>query len=191
MKSGGTDELQLERQPGFLTRTFDASSMPKASPSLARRIMDAKSGIAMMQSSLFAARGKEMSRPVAAVIAGLLVLSACATPDKGVPVNGAELKQLLPGAQVESTGWDDSHVVAHYAANGRVSEFWGGHLNATGTWRIDGDAVCLTWDPQFKPTWQDGCWSAQKIPGGTLQFIETQGPAPGQVTARDAMIRRE
>jgi hypothetical protein len=132
-----------------------------------------------------------MPRKTAALIAGLFVMSACATAEKGVPVNGAELKQLLPGTRIESTGWDGSQVVAHYAADGRLSESWGARLSAAGTWRIEGDAVCLAWDQQFKPTWQDGCWAAEKMPGGTLRFVETQGPAPGQVTARDAMIRRE
>ena len=132
-----------------------------------------------------------MSRSIVAALAGVFVLSSCATPEKGVPLKGAELKQLLPGTRIESTGWDGSAVVAQYMANGRVSESWGGRLNAAGTWRVEGDALCLSWDQQFKPTWQDGCWAAEKMQNGTLRFVETQGPAPGQVTAHDAVIRRQ
>jgi hypothetical protein len=135
-----------------------------------------------------------MARKIDAVIAGLfalVALSACATPEKGVPVNGAELKQLLPGTEIESTGWEGSRVTAHYAADGRVSESWAGRYNASGTWRVEGDAVCIAWDQNFKPSWQDGCWGAEKMSNGTLQFVEKQGPTPGQVTVHDAMIRRD
>jgi hypothetical protein len=144
----------------------------------------------MMEASAFAVKETEMSRKIAA-IAGIFVLSACATPEKGMPVSGAELKQLLPGTQIESTGFEGSAVVAHYAADGHVSESWNGLYNGTGTWRVEGDAVCLSWDRQSKPTWQDGCWAAEKMTNGTLRFVETQGPTPGEVTVHDAMIRHE
>jgi hypothetical protein len=133
-----------------------------------------------------------MTRKIAAVISGLVALSACAAPEQGVRVSGAELKQLLPGTRIESTGWEGSPVVARYAADGHVSESWAaGRYNASGTWRVEGDAVCLAWEQQFKPRWQDGCWAAQKMSNGTLQFVETQGPTPGEVTVHNAVVQRE
>lgn len=138
-----------------------------------------------------------MSNKLVAAVAGVILLSGCATsgspdPAPTPPLTGAQIKQLLDNAEIEGTGWDGSPYVAHHKADGRVTASWGKPDNsAAGTWRVDGNAVCVAWDKQFQDKWASGCWTVEKTQQGTERFIETQGPKPGQVTVTDAVIRGE
>jgi hypothetical protein len=135
-----------------------------------------------------------VSSKIVALVAGVIVLSACATPDAdpGVPLKGSEIKRLLDNAQIKGTGWDGALYVAHHTANGRVAASWGDADNrATGTWRVEGDVVCVAWDKQFQNTWASGCWAVEETQKGTERFIEMQGPKPGEVSVSDAVIHPE
>ncbi len=135
-----------------------------------------------------------MPRLLVIAASAALLLSACASPDAtpGTPLKGAEIKRLLDNAEIEGTGWDGSPYVAHHKADGRVTASWGNPGNsAAGTWRIDGDAVCVAWDKQYQDKWASGCWTVEKTQKVTERFIETKGPKPGQVTVNDAVIHTE
>lgn len=92
-------------------------------------------------------------------------------------IDGAELRRHVfrPGAvtrMVMGSGSRDGRVVARFHGDGRLETSGAGGDNVGRDWQIDGDRVCLHYDPGYRSQPECGAFEVWR---GKLYLVEAEG----------------
>ena len=117
---------------------------------------------------------------LAAPLAAALILSGCGGADPiasgAAPLNAEEMKTVLIGNSVEGDDWDGPFAV-YFPVYGEMRGIRASHYKDIGSWRVQEDAVCGTWDNWWGSV--ERCWGIY-LDGNRVSWLRPDSDTPQQ-----------
>lgn len=102
-----------------------------------------------------------MKVAIGCAVAALVVLGACAS-SQPVPVSGNDLAMTMKQGLDAKT---DKGTVTFYGDTTASMPMAGSNDIADGSWRVDGDKLCVTWK---SPAMAESCGTLSKVGAGYM-----------------------